>query len=761
VPRLIKFSGAMKDFTGKPLMGPADINFAIYKEQTDAAPLWQETQTLQLDERGYYTVLLGAMRPEGLPMELFTSAGARWLEVSAAGAEPQPRTLLVSVPYALKAGDAETLGGKPPSAYLLAPENQTGWGTTTAATTSTSASSGNGATGEQATLTTATRKTPMASTITGTQNYIPVFTDTTNDLGNSVLYQTSGNVGVGTTDPSIGGNVASKFTLSQADGLTGLAIGNGTTPRLAINGNINGSWTAFDYAAGNWIGGITQKSGNVGIGTTDPSTGGKVASKFTVSQADGLTGLAIGNGTTPRLAINGNIDGSWTAYDYAAGNWVAGITQGSGNVGIGTAFPTATLEVNGKAKFDGLVTFASSLTFPGGTVTGSETIGSGDLSVSAGNLDLPATTSASAGVIDLGGSPFIHACCPNSTQNTFVGGAGNFTADATPTNGNTLGGNTAVGYQALQALTSGIYNTASGYQALYSSTTGSRNTVGGFYALFSNTGGTSNTASGFQALFSNTGGTGNTAIGEFALLSNTEGNLNTAVGYDAGVDANTFKLPSTGVNSTFIGAFATATVDGLTNATAIGYSAQVGTSNALVLGAPAGSYYGGTITANTNVGIDVGNPSNIFTVLQGGGHAISDGWDTYSSRRWKSDIRPLRGALGKVERLRGVSYTYTANGKHDIGMIAEEVGKVVPEVVSYEDNGKDARGIDYARLTALLVEAVKQQQNEIQQQQWQIGQQKAEIRTLQARLRRLEASHADAVQPVTKPGRTAAAKAGK
>jgi len=43
-------------------------------------------------------------------------------------------------------------------------------------------------------------------------------------------------------------------------------------------------------------------------------------------------------------------------------------------------------------------------------------------------------------------------------------------------------------------------------------------------------------------------------------------------------------------------------------------------------------------------------------------------------------------------------------------MIAEEVGKVVPEVVSYEANGKDARGIDYARLTALLVEAVKQQQ---------------------------------------------------
>jgi hypothetical protein len=99
----------------------------------------------------------------------------------------------------------------------------------------------------------------------------------------------------------------------------------------------------------------------------------------------------------------------------------------------------------------------------------------------------------------------------------------------------------------------------------------------------------------------------------------------------------------------------------------------------------------------------------------------------------------LRGALGKVERLRGASYTYTANGKHDIGMIAEEVGKVVPEVVSYEGNGKDAPGIDYARLTALLVEAVKQQQTEIQQE-------KSQIRRLEARVRRLEASNSHAVR---------------
>ena len=86
-----------------------------------------------------------------------------------------------------------------------------------------------------------------------------------------------------------------------------------------------------------------------------------------------------------------------------------------------------------------------------------------------------------------------------------------------------------------------------------------------------------------------------------------------------------------------------------------------------------------------------------------------------SSRRWKANIQTLEGALEKVESLRGVSFDWKASGKHDIGLIAEEVGAVVPEVVAYEENGQDAIGVDYARLTALLIEAVKEQQTQIQQ----------------------------------------------
>ena len=104
--------------------------------------------------------------------------------------------------------------------------------------------------------------------------------------------------------------------------------------------------------------------------------------------------------------------------------------------------------------------------------------------------------------------------------------------------------------------------------------------------------------------------------------------------------------------------------------------------------------------------------------LLSGGHAVADGWDTFSSRRWKTNIQTLHGALAKVEPLRGFSYDLKDSGKHEVGVIAEEVGAVVPEVVSYEENGKDARGVDYSRVPAPLIEATKEQQKEFRQQQW-------------------------------------------
>ncbi len=113
--------------------------------------------------------------------------------------------------------------------------------------------------------------------------------------------------------------------------------------------------------------------------------------------------------------------------------------------------------------------------------------------------------------------------------------------------------------------------------------------------------------------------------------------------------------------------------------------------------------------------IGTSSPTNILSVVQSSSSdPIADAWTNYSSLRWKENIQPIDSALSMVLALRGVNFDWKADGKHDIGMIAEEVGEVIPEVVVYEDNGTDAQSLDYARLVAILIEAIKEQQKQIE-----------------------------------------------
>jgi len=122
VPRFVKFSGVLKNAAGDPLSGVLAIKFIIYGDSTGGTPLWLEVQNTQLDQQGHYEVMLGATASEGIPMELFTSGEPRWLGVQALlpGTEEEPRVRLVSVPYALEAGNAQTLGGLPAAAFAKA-----------------------------------------------------------------------------------------------------------------------------------------------------------------------------------------------------------------------------------------------------------------------------------------------------------------------------------------------------------------------------------------------------------------------------------------------------------------------------------------------------------------------------------------------------------------------------------------------------------------------------------------------------------------
>src|SRR5271169_3903091 len=118
VPRLVQFSGTLKDSAARSVTGLASVTFAIYAEQDGGVALWSETQNVTADANGHYSAVLGVASATGVPQELFGTGQSRWLGVQIARQAEMPRVLLVSVPYALKAANAELLGGLPASAFV-------------------------------------------------------------------------------------------------------------------------------------------------------------------------------------------------------------------------------------------------------------------------------------------------------------------------------------------------------------------------------------------------------------------------------------------------------------------------------------------------------------------------------------------------------------------------------------------------------------------------------------------------------------------
>jgi len=88
-----------------------------------------------------------------------------------------------------------------------------------------------------------------------------------------------------------------------------------------------------------------------------------------------------------------------------------------------------------------------------------------------------------------------------------------------------------------------------------------------------------------------------------------------------------------------------------------------------------------------------------------------------SSIRWKTNVVEIDNPLEKLAELRGVYFDWDEEhgGLHDIGCIAEEVGKILPEIVVYEENGIDADGMDYSKLTPILIEAIKALQKRVEE----------------------------------------------
>jgi len=319
-PPLLSFSGVLSNSNGKPRTAITGATFSLYAEQEGGAPLWLETQNVQPDKTGHYTVQLGSTTSQGLPASLFASGQARWLGVQAQGEAEQPRIMLLSVPYALKAVDSETLGGFPASAFLRS-ATQAGAGGTTASPI-----------GPQPAL------APIVHGA-GTVGHLPLWSGTSL-LGNSTLFQKGSNLGIGTIAPAttldvngnstIRGNETVTGTLSASTSLSapsGGFSGNNTSQILSVTqsgtgagilaatsstaGTATALYGTANASSGNTHGVIGLSSSNTGIGVEGGAGGfgsGTSTGVYGFSISSAGTGV-VGQGTTGVQAIGVNVGG--------------------------------------------------------------------------------------------------------------------------------------------------------------------------------------------------------------------------------------------------------------------------------------------------------------------------------------------------------------------------------------------------------------------------------------------------------------------
>jgi endosialidase-like protein len=794
VPRLIKFSGTLLDAQDRTMAGPVGVTFALHAQQTGGAALWLETQNVKPDANGVYSVLLGANSANGVPAELFASGEARWLEVQVERQEEQPRVLLVSVPYALKAKDAETLGGKPASAFVttetLAGAGNSAGGSATAPTSATALPSSKAQTTPKKAASApqpAVACTSVTSDGTATASSISKFTAPCT-IQNSTITENGGNVGIGTTTPTVAVDVAGNNAGLRLSGtgthqvtVTGLSSGrlgqdangfffasdtNGKTVRFLTNNGTLNEWMRVTSA------------GNVGIGTTTPGAkleiaGGNLALPNTTSSSVGVVTLGgvpflhnfpgtPGSNNTFVGASAGNMNMTGGANAAVGASALASNTTGGANA----AFGFGALENNtagGNAAFGFQALQANT------TGTNNDAFGGDALLVNTtgGNNSAFGGSALFSNTAGSGNSAFgFQTLASNITGN--VNSAFGFNA----LNFNTASGNSAFGALALFVNTTGASNSAFGNVALFSNTTGAQNSAFGDRALTNTTTGAFNSAFGWQALQSNTTACCNTAFGSQSLQNNTTGSLNDALGGgallgnitgsknsafgdfamgnnttgddNAAFGQNALSSSSTGAGNTALGTRALNTLGSGNSNIAIGREAasslSANESNDIYIGNQGVAGESNTIRVGS-----VGTQTKAF-IAGVSGATLASGVAVFvnsssqlgvapSSRRFKDDIADMGGESDLLMKLRPVSFYYKPEldetHTRQYGLVAEEVAQLSPQLVVFDKDGVP-QTVRYHFVNAMLL-------NEVQKQQSTIARQQTEIHDLAARLAKLEA----------------------
>ncbi|TAL58647.1 MAG: hypothetical protein EPN85_11080, partial [Bacteroidetes bacterium] len=558
----------------------------------------------------------------------------------------------------------------------------------------------------------------------------------------------------------------------------------GTTDNLPLNIRVNNQKAGrvastgevfFGYQAGN----SNTVASNTGIGyqalysnsTGTNNTAAGYKALYTNSTGGGNT--AIG-----REALRDNSDGT---NNVAIGPYnLQKNTSGTSNIGIGNYLLTnnTTGSYNIALGVNALYTNTSGSqnVAIGSNAMQNNLSGTGNTAVGGGSQTLYANTTG-----------YDNCAYGNQSMNSNTIGFQNTAIGSWSLKQNMDGdGNTALGYRAMYNNISGNNNVAIGTNAFDGSNTGSNNIgIGSSAMRGNNPSGWENIALGSSALYNISTGGSNVAIGAGAGSNNSTGSGNVFLGYQAGYNetgSNKLYISNSSTTAPLIGGdFSTGKVGIGTSApgaklqidgspAAEAFRVNTGVAN----GADLSIKYGGSneivsIGSWTNGGIQFYSTCCGYTNPADGsiklyprtGNATFKGAVTAScgvlacsDSRYKKNITELDGSLNKIKKINGYTYYWRTgefpelsfNEQEQIGFIAQELELVFPQVVFTDEKG--FKTVDYAKITPVLAEAIKDQQKIIEGQQTAIDKlqttndkQQTEILTLKSLLLTRQANH--------------------
>jgi integrin beta 8 len=225
--------------------------------------------------------------------------------------------------------------------------------------------------------------------------------------------------------------------------------------------------------------------------------------------------------------------------------------------------------------------------------------------------------------------------------------------------------------------------------------------------------GAGNVGLGSETMLNNSSGRFNVAVGYRALRQNATGQGNVAIGYNAGFN-------ETGSNKLYI--------------------ANSNTNTPLIWG----DFQAGVANINGKLGVGVANPAAMTNELEVNGHATVITLTETSDQRFKKNILPLQNSLSKLLSLRGVSYQWRIDDfpnrrfkeGSNIGLIAQEVQQLFPELVS--TNSEGFLSVSYSGLSPIIIEAMKEQQKLIEDLQSELKEADNKYKALLERISSIE-----------------------